>query len=98
MGRPAPRWATPSRVRFTRIVPGILSTWAGSVLHGVDDLGEEESHLGRDRAARVGLLDEVEALVHGGESELTVEQDDVIGVDLGAGREQLHRQSVPGRE
>jgi hypothetical protein len=65
----------------------ILSARGASVLHGVDDLGEEESHFGRDRAPRVSLLDEVEALVHGGESELTVEQDDVIGVDLGAGRE-----------
>jgi hypothetical protein len=29
--------------------------------------------------------------------DLTVEQDDVIGVDLGAGREQLHRQQAPRR-
>ena len=59
--------------------------WGGvSDLHGIYDLGEEESHFVRDRPARVGLLDEVEALVHSGESDLAVEEDDVVGVDLKA--------------
>ena len=44
--------------------PGADSLWAGPrlvglVLHGVHDFGEEEPHLRGDRAARVGLLDEV---------------------------------------
>lgn len=78
----------PRSLYWARVfLPRESSRRGASVLHGVDDLGEEESHFGRDRAPRVSLLDEVEALVHGGESELTVEQDDVIGVDLGAGRE-----------
>jgi hypothetical protein len=33
----------------------------------VHDLGEEELHLRRNRPSRIGLLDQVQALVHGGE-------------------------------
>jgi hypothetical protein len=34
--------------------------------------------------------------IHRGEPQLTVEQDDVIVVDLSARGEQLHREQVPG--
>lgn len=64
-------------------------------MHRVHDFGEEKPHLRWDRPSWIGLLNQVEALVHRGESELTVEQDDIVGVDLGAGREQLHREQVP---
>src|SRR5260370_16166015 len=79
--------------------PATTRSWWTLMLHRVHDFGEEEPHLRRDRPSWIGLLNQVEAFVHRGEPELTVEQDDVVGVDLGAGREQLHRKQVPrGRD
>jgi hypothetical protein len=43
--------------------------------------------LRRDRPSWIGLLSQVKAFVHRGEPEIAwLEQDDVVGVDLGAGR------------
>jgi hypothetical protein len=43
-------------------------------LHGVHDFSEEEPHFWRDWPAGACLLDQVEAFVNRGESELAVEQ------------------------
>jgi hypothetical protein len=55
-------------------------------MHRVHDFGEKKPHLRRDRPSRIGLLNQVDAFIYGGEPELAVEQDDIVGVDLGAGR------------
>jgi hypothetical protein len=60
------------------------------------NLGKQESNLRRDRPTWVRLLDQVKSFVCRSEAELPVEQNDVVGVDLRTGREQLHREQVAG--
>jgi hypothetical protein len=54
----------------------------GSGIERRDDLFQQELDLRLDRASRIRALDQIEALVHRGVADCSIQQDDVVGVRL----------------
>src|SRR6266568_4721543 len=92
----SPTYARPS----PRPAPVTTATFPSNEIRSVISQSSSDKVLNSgDRPSWIGLLNQVKAFVHRGEPELVIKQDDVVGVDLGAGREQLHRKQVPrGRD
>lgn len=66
-------------------------------LQGVDNFGEEKLDLGLELSPVIDGLDKVQSLLNRREAQFAVEERDVPSVVLNSGREELHRQQVPGR-